>query len=49
LTELAHRLSSEITHMPTCAVAEFTFATKSWSDIGKTKLAKVALDYLKKS
>jgi hypothetical protein len=25
LTELAHRLSSEITHMPTCAVAEFTF------------------------
>src|SRR6202035_401634 len=22
LTELAHRLSSEITHMPTCAVAE---------------------------
>jgi phosphohistidine phosphatase len=25
LTELAHRLSSQITHMPTCAVAEFTF------------------------
>ena len=49
LTELAHRLSSEITHMPTCAVAEFTFATKSWSDIGKAKLAKVALDYPKKS
>jgi phosphohistidine phosphatase SixA len=22
LTELAHRLSGEITHMPTCAVAE---------------------------
>jgi phosphohistidine phosphatase len=49
VTELAHRLSSEITHMPTCAVAEFTFATKSWSDIGKAKLAKVALDYPKKS
>ena len=49
LTELAHRLSSEITHMPTCAVVEFTFATKSWSDIGKAKLAKVALDYPKKS
>src|SRR5438128_6747757 len=29
VTELAHRLSSEITHMPTCAVVEFTFATKS--------------------
>src|SRR6058998_2876755 len=25
LTELAHRLSSKITDMPTCSVAEFTF------------------------
>jgi phosphohistidine phosphatase len=49
LTELAHRLSSEITHMPTCAVAEFTFNAKSWSHIGKPKLAKVVLDYPKKS
>jgi len=49
LTELAHRLSSEITHMPTCAVAEFTFETKLWSNIGKAKLAKVALDYPRKS
>jgi phosphohistidine phosphatase len=46
---LAHRLSSEITHMPTCAVAEFTFNAKSWSNIGKATLAKVALDYPKKS
>ena len=45
LTELAHRLSSKITHMPTCAVAEFTFDAKSWSKIGKVKPAKVALDY----
>ena len=49
LTELAHRLSSEITHMPTCAVSEFTFNAKSWSHIGKPKLAKVVLDYPKKS
>jgi phosphohistidine phosphatase len=49
LTELAHRLASEIARMPTCAVAEFTFGTKSWSKIGKTKPAKVALDYPKKS
>jgi phosphohistidine phosphatase len=48
LTELARRLSGEITHMPTCAVAEFTFNTKSWSKIGKANLAKVALDYPKK-
>src|SRR5260370_10588037 len=44
LTELTHRLSSKITHMPTCAVAEFTFVAKSWSNIGKAKPAKVALD-----
>jgi phosphohistidine phosphatase len=49
LTELAHRLSSEITHMPTCAVAAFTFDAKSWSNIGTAKPAKVALDYPKKS
>ena len=49
LTELAHRLSSEITHMPTCAVAAFTFDAKSWSNIAKAKPVKVALDYPKKS
>jgi len=49
LTELAHRLSSKIAHMPTCAVAQFTFDVKSWSNIGKVKPARVALDYPKKS
>ena len=49
LTELTHRLSSKIAHMPTCAVAEFTFVAKSWSNIGNAKPAKVALDYPKKS
>ena len=49
LSELAHYLSSEITHMPTCAVAEFVISAGSWSNIGKGKLAKVALDYPKKS
>ncbi len=34
-TELAHRLSRKITRMPTCAIAEFTFAVKSWSDVGR--------------
>jgi len=48
LTELAHRLSSKITNMPTCAVAEFTFDAKSWSSIGRAKPPKVALDYPKK-
>jgi len=49
LTELAHRLSSKITHMPTCAVAEFTFDAKSWSYIGKGKPTRVTVDYPKQS
>lgn len=34
-TDLAHRLSSEITDMPTCAVAEFRYDTKAWGDVGE--------------
>ncbi len=49
LTELAHRISGDITHMPTCAVAEFTFDAKSWSGIGKIQPEVVLLDYPKKS
>jgi phosphohistidine phosphatase len=49
LAELAHRFSSEITHMPTCAVAEFTFNAKSWPDVRKVALATASLDYPKKS
>jgi phosphohistidine phosphatase len=47
-SELAHRLSSDITLLPTCAVAEFTFESKSWSTIGAVKPEKVVLDYPKK-
>jgi phosphohistidine phosphatase len=43
LTVLAHQLSNEITHLPTCAVAEFTFDAKSWSSTGKKNPVKVAL------
>jgi phosphohistidine phosphatase len=49
LAALAHRFSSEITHMPTCAVAAFTFDAKSWSNVGKDKPAMVALEYPKQS
>ena len=49
LTELAHRLSSNITHLPTCAVAEFTFDSPSWKHIGTDKPAKVALECPKES
>jgi len=49
LTELAHRLSGKITHMPTCAVAELSFDTKSWSSVGKQKSEKVTLHRPKQS
>ena len=47
-TELAHRLSREITKMPTCAVAQFTFDSASWSAIAGLKPATVVLDYPKR-
>jgi phosphohistidine phosphatase len=43
-TDLAHELSAEIGDMPTCAVAEFRFDTKAWSDVGEIAPAKVTLD-----
>ncbi len=48
LSELAQRLSSEIGEMPTCAVAELDFDTKSWSDVGATQPVRAALDFPKK-
>ena len=36
LSELAHRLSGEITHMPTCAVAEFTFDARGQKSAGSS-------------
>lgn len=48
-TDLAHRLSSAVTEMPTCAVAQFTFESKSWSAIGALKPEKVVFDYPKKA
>ena len=43
LIDLAHRLLGEITQLPTCAVAAFRF-DGSWSAVGKTKPAPVAID-----
>jgi phosphohistidine phosphatase len=42
--DLAHRLSGEIVAMPTCAVAEFRFDTKKWSDVGKVEPVRATLD-----
>ncbi len=49
LTALAHRFASEITHMPTGAIAELRFDLKSWSEIHTVRPTKVALDSPKKS
>ena len=48
LTELAHGLSKEITHMPTCAVAELGFDVQSWSAADKSTLVSAELDFPKK-
>jgi phosphohistidine phosphatase len=47
-TDLAHRLSSDIVAMPTCAVAEFRFDTKKWSDVGEVDPVQATLDHPQK-
>jgi phosphohistidine phosphatase len=44
LTELACRFADEITHMPTCAVAELTFEVASWGEIAKARPARVVFE-----
>jgi phosphohistidine phosphatase len=43
-TDLAHRFAREIADMPTCAVAEFHFDAKKWSDVGPIEPARWILD-----
>lgn len=45
---LAHRLSREISEMPTCAVAQFTFEAASWSAIAAQQPTRVRFDYPKR-
>ena len=42
-TALAQRLSSKVMEMPTCAVAEFEFDIRSWSEVAKRAPRKVTL------
>jgi phosphohistidine phosphatase len=44
LSDLARHFSGEIAHMPTCALATFTFDATSWSDIGVARPARTAFD-----
>ena len=47
LADLARHFASEIADMPTCAIAELTFAVPSWADIGKAEPAHVGFDFPK--
>jgi len=48
LTGLAHRFCKQITHMPTCAVARFTFDAVTWTDITRQPPVEVEFDYPKR-
>lgn len=43
-TELAHHFDSHVTHMPTCALAEFRFEVDSWAGIGQARPVHTTLD-----
>ena len=49
LLRLAHRLSLTVARLPTCAVAELVFDTRSWRELRKAPLLRMALDYPRKS
>jgi phosphohistidine phosphatase len=44
---LAHHFCAEITHMPTCAIAEFRFDAKKWFGIGDANPVRTAFDWPK--
>jgi phosphohistidine phosphatase len=44
LADLARHLDNAIDQMPTCALAEFTFDTRTWSGIGSLKPERSAFD-----
>lgn len=43
-TALAHHFDSEITHLPTCALAEFRFEVDSWAGMGQARPARTIFD-----
>jgi phosphohistidine phosphatase len=44
LADLARRFDSAIDQMPTCALAEFTFDTRTWSGIGRLRPERSEFD-----
>ncbi|MGR2752696.1 SixA phosphatase family protein [Agromyces arachidis] len=44
LSELVWRMSGEVEHMPTCAVAEFRFAAASWAEVAEAEPIETRFD-----
>jgi phosphohistidine phosphatase len=44
ISQLAHRFSSDIAHMPTCAVAHFEFDATKWRDVRRSVLAAASFE-----
>jgi phosphohistidine phosphatase len=49
LNDLVNHFASEITQLPTCGVAEFTFDGKAWSGVGQAEPVKTNFDSPKHS
>ncbi len=47
MSELAHGFAGEITHLPTCAVAELRFEADTWNELGRGTCVLVRFDYPK--
>jgi phosphohistidine phosphatase len=48
ITAFARRFCARITHMPTCAVARFTFDLTSWAQVDASKPTETEFDYPRK-
>ncbi|QPT40003.1 phosphohistidine phosphatase [Oligella ureolytica] len=48
LNDFLLMFTSDIEHMPTCAMAELTFDVSNWTEIRQNNLQKVLFDYPKK-
>jgi phosphohistidine phosphatase len=48
MTLFAQRLGASIAHMPTCAVARFTFDLTSWAQVDRLASTKTEFDYPKR-
>ena len=46
LSELVQRLADKNINLPTCAVAELRFETKTWAKVARSRLDKLSIKYV---